>query len=406
MSRRVVRILFLLVVVGVVAVLLPRSGPLSVNLNVNVPLPVTVHIDNPSPALTFHSENVLKPIQKSPPTLKPKPLSAKQHSILSAITSFSKYIDHTLNVIAVRKERFERLPAEQRPLAEAIGYNTHFEDARMRAKYTMKFLDDVADYARELYGFAPGDIADKVYHECVSDFLAHVGRDWSSEGSQERASIFSPILDALKDGLSGVKGEKKVLVPGFGLGRLAHEIANEKDYSVDACELDYGSVIAYNYLVNRTMATFEHTVYPYITNWPFQRTAKGRFAPIRFPDMLPTSHVNLVEGDFLTEFPESEKYDAVVTLFFIYVSENIIDFLSNIHRLLKPGGLWVNLGPFKWGSFSQMQLSAEEVLDLAERLGLRVDHDSKRSIDAVYAHQVDSLLKYTYVTQFWTARKL
>ncbi|KAK7434080.1 hypothetical protein VKT23_020406 [Stygiomarasmius scandens] len=403
MSRRVVRVLLLLIVVGVVAVLLPRSGPLSINLNVNVPRPVTVHIDNPSYAPNFYHDNSQRAIPKSPPAS--KTLSPKQHSILSAITSFAKYADHVFDKIAVREERFGRLPANQRPLAEAIGYNTHFGDARSRARSNAKFLDKVADYARETYGFSSGDITDTARHEYVADFLAHVSRDWSSEGSQERATIFPPILDALKDGLAGLKGEKKVLVPGFGLGRLAHEIANETDYFVDACELDYGSIIAYNYLVNQTTTPFEHTVYPFITNWPFQQTAKGRFAPIHFPDVLPTSRVNLVEGDFLVEFPESEKYDAVVTLFFIDVSENIIDFLSNIHRLLKPGGLWINLGPFKWGSFSQLQLSAEEVLDLSERLGFKVNHDSRRSIEAVYAHQVDSLLKYTYVTQFWTARK-
>ncbi|KAK7434194.1 hypothetical protein VKT23_020324 [Stygiomarasmius scandens] len=380
MPRRVVRVLLLLIVVGVVAVLLPRSGPLSINLNVNVPRPVTVHIDNPSYAPNFYHDNSQRAIPKSSPAS--KTLSPKQHSILSAITSFAKYTD-----------------------SQAIGYNTHFEDARSRARSNAKFLDKVADYARETYGFSSGDITDTARHEYVADFLAHVSRDWSSEGSQERATIFPPILDALKDGLAGLKGEKKVLVPGFGLGRLAHEIANETDYSVDACELDYGSIIAYNYLVNQTTTPFEHTVYPFITNWPFQQTAKGRFAPIRFPDVLPTSRVHLVEGDFLVEFPESEKYDAVVTLFFIDVSENIIDFLSNIHRLLKPGGLWINLGPFKWGPFSQLQLSAEEVLGLSEHLGFKVNHDSRRSIEAVYAHQVDSLLKYTYVTQFWTARK-
>jgi hypothetical protein len=70
-----------------------------------------------------------------------------------------------------------------------------------------------------------------------------------------------------------------------------------------------------------------------------------------------------------------------------------------------------------------MQLSAEEVLDLAQRLGFQIDHDSRQSIDSVYGHQVGSLLKFTYgketiffqevaftydpaVTQFWTARKI
>lgn len=43
-------------------------------------------------------------------------------------------------------------------------------------------------------------------------------------------------------------------------------------------------------------------------------------------------------------FPEDDQFDAVVTLFFIDISDNVIEFLSNIHRLLKPGGVWINLG--------------------------------------------------------------
>lgn len=54
--------------------------------------------------------------------------------------------------------------------------------------------------------------------------------------------------------------------------------------------------------------------------------------------------MKLVEGDFLEMFPGDGEFDAVVTLFFIDMADNVIDFLSNIHRLLKPGGIWINLG--------------------------------------------------------------
>ena len=54
--------------------------------------------------------------------------------------------------------------------------------------------------------------------------------------------------------------------------------------------------------------------------------------------------LKLVKGDFLDVFPRDGEFDAVVTLFFIDISVNVVDFLSNIHRLLKPGGVWINLG--------------------------------------------------------------
>jgi hypothetical protein len=50
----------------------------------------------------------------------------------------------------------------------------------------------------------------------------------------------------------------------------------------------------------------------------------------------------------------------------------------------------------KWGTHSALQLSAEEVLQLADLLGFDVDHTSMKSIDSLYAEQPDTLLKFTY----------
>jgi hypothetical protein len=50
----------------------------------------------------------------------------------------------------------------------------------------------------------------------------------------------------------------------------------------------------------------------------------------------------------------------------------------------------------KWGTHSALQLSAEEVLQLADLLGFDVDHTSMKSIDCLYAEQPDTLLKFTY----------
>jgi N2227-like protein len=50
----------------------------------------------------------------------------------------------------------------------------------------------------------------------------------------------------------------------------------------------------------------------------------------------------------------------------------------------------------KWGAHTALQLSAEEVLQLADMLGFDVDHTSRKSIDSLYAEQPDTLLKFTY----------
>lgn len=50
----------------------------------------------------------------------------------------------------------------------------------------------------------------------------------------------------------------------------------------------------------------------------------------------------------------------------------------------------------KWGTHTALQLSAEEVLQLADLLGFDVDHSSRRNIDSLYAEQPETLLKFTY----------
>jgi hypothetical protein len=50
----------------------------------------------------------------------------------------------------------------------------------------------------------------------------------------------------------------------------------------------------------------------------------------------------------------------------------------------------------KWGTHTALQLSAEEVLQLADLLGFEVDYSSRKSIDSLYAEQPETLLRYTY----------
>lgn len=204
-----------------------RNG--SLTFSIIIPQGVRVHIDNPqvfSPPI--NTPQITK--QSSPQPLAMKSLSEPRHSILNAITACSHYLHTTQEIIARKRTRFERLPASQRPLAQAIGYDVQFSDAQASAEVNAGFMSEVAKYARELYGFADGEEANEIRYEIADDLMGHLVRDWTEDGAAERAQIFPPILDALKTGLppSNLSDKMKILVPGFGMGRLAHEIANEQ----------------------------------------------------------------------------------------------------------------------------------------------------------------------------------
>lgn len=64
-------------------------------------------------------------------------------------------------------------------------------------------------------------------HAKVREALKHFVRDWSEEGRRERDRAFGLVLDALKrlESEGHRRRERRVLVPGAGLGRLAWDIS-------------------------------------------------------------------------------------------------------------------------------------------------------------------------------------
>ena len=64
-------------------------------------------------------------------------------------------------------------------------------------------------------------------HTSVTQAMKHFVRDWSEDGIEEREAVFPQILETLEGlfpGRWGDENEVKVLVPGSGLGRMAHEV--------------------------------------------------------------------------------------------------------------------------------------------------------------------------------------
>jgi carnosine N-methyltransferase len=113
-------------------------------------------------------------------------------------------------------------------------------------------------------------------------------------------------------------------------------------------ELSQFAIQTYNFLLNRTAHAHQYTIYPWATDWQHQRSVEDMIAPITVPDVLPNApNVRLIEGDFTQSLLDpvyDQKYDAVVTLYFIDTARNFLDYCETIQRVLKPGGLWLNLG--------------------------------------------------------------
>lgn len=50
----------------------------------------------------------------------------------------------------------------------------------------------------------------------------------------------------------------------------------------------------------------------------------------------------------------SESWDCVATCFFIDTAHNVLEYMETIWKILKPGGVWINLGEWEWGKYSNI----------------------------------------------------
>ncbi|CDM28193.1 hypothetical protein DTO006G1_2719 [Penicillium roqueforti] len=384
-----------------IAVLLSSLSERAEALHVELTSPLTAPLAAPPAPISGGA------FEASAEPAKPrKRYSSLPNGLAHCINSFEQYPFLAEQVLQRKHARYSKQTPAQKAISNKLGYPAHFEKARKGVEVNARFSEKIAQIAREDYHTGPRALEDNEDAEfgVVDLAFGHLSRDWSTQGVKERQAVFPPVLDGLEQHFGGNGRGNKVLVPGSGMGRLASDIA-DIGYDVTANELDYGSILAYRLLTNHTTSLHQHTLQPFVTKWTYQANPSSRYSALTVPDHWPNKAVKLVEGDFLEMFPEDGEFDAVVTLFFIDISKNVIDFLGNIHRLLKPGGVWINLGPLKWGSHTALQLSAEEVLQLADLLGFDVDYTSRKSIDSLYAEQPETLLKFTYVTQFWSATK-
>lgn len=178
--------------------------------------------------------------------------------------------------------------------------------------------------------------------------------------------------------------------------------------------------LAYRYITSLSTPNTT-SFHPYIDWWSHHATKSDMQRSISFPDQpIAPSSVLLIEGDFTTVFPAQDtgKYDVIVTLFFIDTARNLVSYLETIHRLLRPGGKWVNLGPLLYGSAPFLQLSLDEIVVLSERMGFVFEETEDascgdvtipgmkvRGMEVAYALNTQALSKNAYQAQFWVATR-
>ncbi|KIP04985.1 hypothetical protein PHLGIDRAFT_75016 [Phlebiopsis gigantea 11061_1 CR5-6] len=342
-------------------------------------------------------------------------------SLERAAYSYARYREMALADVQDMRRSYARLGRTHKRIGFELGYPaklTRLEEATHRNALVAQA---VADLAQHQFPSLDAQSADGGDLARVRETLKHFVRDWSVEGAAERTAILQPILDALRTTPGDRRVDLRVLVPGAGLGRLAYEIS-ELGYQTTANELSWFMSLGLRFLLSpsTTQTAHQHRVYPYAYWFSHQRTNDALFRAVSFPDVVPRLRdtLRLAEGDFLALKPPrgTTGYDYVVTLFFIDTSANAISTLEQIYTLLRPGGVWINLGPLLWpgGAQARVELSLEEVLRLAKLIGFKIEGQDtpasceqyrRKTVHCEYTSDNQAMMKYSYLAEFWVARK-
>lgn len=315
--------------------------------------------------------------------------SSSQWELLLAIKSLEDYCTNSRKINDRRRSLFRLMSWRQQKLCDEAGYSQKLRRIDAGISQNQIVFTAIADVAKRKYGlsyrelnFSSHNYASKTTSSSnyrVVESMGHFLRDWVD--SVETAHIVDYVssqLDAVIP--AGQVEETCIIVPGSGLGRVAHEIANHKPYgAVYAVEFS-GLMHCCNQFVYEKSDKESHTLVPYVNSTSNFLTADAQFREVTFTTgVAKPGNLHLHLDDFCSfEVPGDRNFQnvVVVSVFFIDTAENILEYFDRINQLCAPSrhsrtknGFWINAGPLKYGSAAQAELNGEEIAHIRKQMG-------------------------------------
>ena len=284
--------------------------------------------------------------------------------------------------------------------------------------------------------------------KCVSA-IRQLRRDWSREGADERRHSYEPVLQDVEEIFGPVsdRGAIRILNPGAGLGRLVFELC-KAGYHVEGNEIDYHMLITSNWILNHTKRAKQFRVYPFAYDFQDVVSRKSQLVSVKVPDVHPGEELDrasqgqqthafermhMTASDFLVLYSNADHkhaFDCVVTVFFIDTAPNFLRYVEVIRHCLKPGAIWINLGPLLWHWSNRVgpeiedrdegrrpkgfegieapgsvELSNEEILAVLKAYNFTIEKEEIMSEASSYMNNPASMLQTRYINAHWVARR-
>lgn len=346
----------------------------------------------------------------------------EQRHFKRIIRSFRAYNSQAKKHVDLSLSYFYKLPANQKSLLYDFEdncktvlkcVNKNYEVIKLILEDVEEMFENTSKQIEE----KESEIVDQTFLNDVDRVfttLKQVVRDWSEEGASERDSCYTILINELMLLNPTDKSNKCVLVPGSGLGRLAYEIA-VLGFICEGNEFSLHMLMASNFILNKCYESNQYTIYPYTLVTSNNLDFEDQVRPITFPDISPFEFSNeslkfsMAAGDFLEIYNLKDKWDYLVTCFFIDTAHNIIDYIEKIWSILKPGGYWLNFGPLLYHFSSSpneksIELSYKQIKRIIEKIGFKYTKENV-NMSSEYIHNKKSMLQYKYNSVFFVVQK-
>jgi len=375
----------------------------------------------------------------------------------SVCAAYRQYASFAMREWSCREYRLKQLPESQQELLPAglrcgtADYSKRqkdFKDAVIRNQFC---LDCILRHAGQPHSQQQPSSTVFVTDEQiskVSSVLKSLTRDWSPYGERERAAAYDPIKKSIQKYLP-VDQERppRIVVPGSGVGRLAFDLA-AMGYAVQGNEFSMYMLLASDCILNNGGQIFHSQRPLHISPWLLEsrnvHSSKDPLSAIPMPDVDPAAILmppseetssppdfSMAAGDFCSIYKdEAGEWDCVASCFFLDACPNIVEILQVIHKMLRPGGLFINLGPllYHWSGppmrpsdtsveeyrqrydhlddryLSSINLSYEDIKKIMTEIGFEI-LEEEEGVECYYTSDQRSMMSTKYNCVSFVAKK-
>ncbi|XP_034946190.1 carnosine N-methyltransferase isoform X2 [Chelonus insularis] len=336
----------------------------------------------------------------------------------------TQQIPHSLQRIRKTENYLNSLPSHHQQLL--VNYREHLQQVRMCIEHNAEIIKLITRGAPCIFENVspPNDQNESTLNprpiladqEKVQATIKQLVRDWSIQGIDERKTCYQPIIDEIIRQFPSehcTSSEINILVPGAGLGRLAYEIA-KRGYRCQGNEFSLFMLFASHFVLNKCREVNSFKIYPWVHQYMNNLCSSHQTQDVFFPDVNPSdlpedAQFSMTAGDFLEVYNENEHWNCIATCFFIDCANNIVQFIETIYKILKPGGLWINLGPLLY-HFSDMpgedsiEPSYEVIRQVIKGFGFIIEKEQTQ-VRTRYAQNINSMLQCEYNSVYFVCKK-